>query len=31
MKKYADLAAVVRGAFASYVREVSAGTFPPAE
>ena len=30
VKKYADLASVVRGAFASYVGEVAAGTFPPA-
>ena len=30
VKKYADLASVVRGAFASYVGEVAAGAFPPA-
>ena len=28
VKKYADLASVVRGAFAAYVREVSEGAFP---
>lgn len=31
VKKYAELASVVRGAFASYVGEVAAGTFPPAK
>ena len=28
VKKYADLAGTVRGAFAAYVREVKSGTFP---
>ncbi len=28
VKKYADLAATVRGAFAAYVKEVADGTFP---
>ena len=30
VKKYADLATVVRGAFASYVRDVRDSQFPPA-
>jgi 3-methyl-2-oxobutanoate hydroxymethyltransferase len=30
VKKYANLADVVRGAFASYVGEVAGGIFPPA-
>ena len=30
VKKYADLASVVRGAFAEYVGEVKSGAFPPA-
>jgi len=30
VRKYADLAPAVRGAFAAYVREVAAGEFPPA-
>ena len=29
VKKYADLDAVVRGAFAAYVKEVRDGVFPP--
>jgi 3-methyl-2-oxobutanoate hydroxymethyltransferase len=31
VKKYASLAGVVRDAFASYVKEVEGGVFPPAE
>ena len=30
VKKYADLATTVRGAFSAYVQEVAAGVFPPA-
>jgi ketopantoate hydroxymethyltransferase len=29
VKKYADLAAVVRDSFAQYVNEVAEGVFPP--
>jgi 3-methyl-2-oxobutanoate hydroxymethyltransferase len=31
VRKYADLANVVRGAFSSYVEEVKSGVFPPAK
>ena len=31
VRKYADLASVVRGAFAGYVAEVKSGAFPPAK
>jgi ketopantoate hydroxymethyltransferase len=31
VKKYASLAGIVRDAFASYVKEVEGGVFPPAE
>jgi 3-methyl-2-oxobutanoate hydroxymethyltransferase len=30
VKKYADLASAVRGAFAAYVKEVAQGEFPKA-